>query len=265
MSGGGLTTLPESWHGYCPRPLMAKILVIDDYPPVRELFAEALMSAGHDVITASDGSMGLALYAQHHPALVITDLELPGRPWARGSQASQPGTGIENHRCIREQPRESRTGPAARRSGDVDEALRHHPASNSRAAAGGRTTTSRQLKAPQGQVRDPMSEPSKRCLGDAAYIDMDQWNRVVLTTEDGYQATNTIVLESTALAQLVRWLYEYCPEYIELTRARFRPLAAAEPEPRIQTQRDTISTRAVAAFDARLGVGADNHGGFGPV
>jgi two-component system, response regulator YesN len=32
------------------------------------------------VITASDGSMGLALYAQHHPALVITDLKLPGLP-----------------------------------------------------------------------------------------------------------------------------------------------------------------------------------------
>ena len=57
---------------------MPKILVIDDQPSVRELFADVLMSAGHDVITASDGSMGLALYAQHHPALVITDLNLPG-------------------------------------------------------------------------------------------------------------------------------------------------------------------------------------------
>jgi CheY-like chemotaxis protein len=80
MSGGGLATRPESWHGYCGPPLVAMILVIDDYPPVRELFADVLMSAGHDVITASDGSMGLALYAQHHPALVITDLQLPGLP-----------------------------------------------------------------------------------------------------------------------------------------------------------------------------------------
>jgi hypothetical protein len=59
-----------------------------------------------------------------------------------------------------------------------------------------------------------MSEPSKRNLGDAVYVDMDQWDRVVLTTEDGYRATNTIVLESTVLTQLVRWLYEYCPEYM---------------------------------------------------
>ena len=59
---------------------MVKILVIDDQPEIRELFADVLMSAGHDVITASDGSIGLALCAQHHPALVITDLQLPGLP-----------------------------------------------------------------------------------------------------------------------------------------------------------------------------------------
>jgi CheY-like chemotaxis protein len=59
---------------------MAKILVIDDHPELRGLFAEVLMNAGHDVITASDGSIGLALCARHHPALVITDLEMPGLP-----------------------------------------------------------------------------------------------------------------------------------------------------------------------------------------
>ena len=78
MSGGGLATRPESWHGYCLQPLMAKILVIEDHPELRGLFAEVLMNAGHDVITTSDGSMGLALCALYHPALVITDLELPG-------------------------------------------------------------------------------------------------------------------------------------------------------------------------------------------
>ena len=57
---------------------MAKILVIDDQPELRGLFAEVLMDAGHDVITASDGSKGLALYELYHPALVITDLEMPG-------------------------------------------------------------------------------------------------------------------------------------------------------------------------------------------
>ena len=58
--------------------LMAKILVIEDHPQLRELLADVLMNVGHKVITASDGSRGLALYVRHHPALVITDLELPG-------------------------------------------------------------------------------------------------------------------------------------------------------------------------------------------
>jgi CheY-like chemotaxis protein len=57
---------------------MAKILVIDDQPEVRDLFAESLVRAGHEVITASDGRTGLELYARHRPVLVITDLLIPG-------------------------------------------------------------------------------------------------------------------------------------------------------------------------------------------
>jgi DNA-binding response OmpR family regulator len=56
---------------------MAKILVIDDHLELRDLFTEVLVGAGHEVITAGDGSLGLALYARHRPALVITDLEVP--------------------------------------------------------------------------------------------------------------------------------------------------------------------------------------------
>jgi CheY-like chemotaxis protein len=58
--------------------LMAKILVIDDQPKVLDLFEEILVSAGHEVITASDGRTGLELYALHRPVLVITDLLIPG-------------------------------------------------------------------------------------------------------------------------------------------------------------------------------------------
>ena len=56
---------------------MAKILVIDDHRELRELFAEVLVSAGHEVISAPDGALGLALYARHQPTIVITDLEVP--------------------------------------------------------------------------------------------------------------------------------------------------------------------------------------------
>jgi DNA-binding response OmpR family regulator len=56
---------------------MAKILVIDDHRELRELFTEVLVSAGHEVVTAADGSLGLALFARHRPSIVITDLEVP--------------------------------------------------------------------------------------------------------------------------------------------------------------------------------------------
>lgn len=57
---------------------MAKILVIDDQLAVRQLLVDILESTGHEVITAADGRMGLELYARQSPALVITDLLVPG-------------------------------------------------------------------------------------------------------------------------------------------------------------------------------------------
>lgn len=46
----------------------------------------------------------------------------------------------------------------------------------------------------------------KRYLGDAVYAEWDEWGRVVLTTEDGYRATNTIVLESEVYDALVQYV-----------------------------------------------------------
>ena len=45
----------------------------------------------------------------------------------------------------------------------------------------------------------------KTYLGDAVYAVFDQYGDLVLTTEDGRGATNTIVLEPEVLAAL--WLY----------------------------------------------------------
>ena len=59
---------------------MPKILVIDDHAEIRDLCAEVLAEAGHEVLMAGDGSLGLALYARHRPEVVITDLQLPGVP-----------------------------------------------------------------------------------------------------------------------------------------------------------------------------------------
>ena len=57
---------------------MARIIVIDDDPEIRAMLEQALWSAGHEVLTADDGKMGLALCRAAPVDLLITDLVMPG-------------------------------------------------------------------------------------------------------------------------------------------------------------------------------------------
>jgi two-component system, OmpR family, alkaline phosphatase synthesis response regulator PhoP len=58
---------------------MAKsILVIDDEPQIVEICRDYLKAAGFEVLTAPDGSAGLAMVRRNHPDLVVLDLMLPG-------------------------------------------------------------------------------------------------------------------------------------------------------------------------------------------
>jgi len=52
---------------------------IDGQDFVRGAVRRALGPAGHDVLEASDGAMGLQLLADHGADLVITDILMPGR------------------------------------------------------------------------------------------------------------------------------------------------------------------------------------------
>jgi two-component system KDP operon response regulator KdpE len=54
----------------------AKILVIDDEPPIRKLLRMGLASQGYEVLEAPNGRIALELLAEK-PALVILDLGLP--------------------------------------------------------------------------------------------------------------------------------------------------------------------------------------------
>ena len=56
----------------------------------------------------------------------------------------------------------------------------------------------------------------KTYLGDAVYAEVDNWGRLVLTTEDGIRATNRIVLEPEEL----RTLFEYLGVEDLLRKAR---------------------------------------------
>lgn len=56
---------------------MARILVIDDDPGFRELLTEALAGAGHEVVCAPDGKVGMNLYYERQADIVLTDMIMP--------------------------------------------------------------------------------------------------------------------------------------------------------------------------------------------
>jgi two-component system chemotaxis response regulator CheY len=58
---------------------MARILVIDDDPSIRELIRRALEAAQHTVVEAINGEQGLRLARQTPVELVITDILMPVR------------------------------------------------------------------------------------------------------------------------------------------------------------------------------------------
>jgi DNA-binding response OmpR family regulator len=56
---------------------MAKILVVDDEPNIREVVGLYLRRDGHAVVEAADGEEALELYGRTSPDLVVLDLMLP--------------------------------------------------------------------------------------------------------------------------------------------------------------------------------------------
>jgi DNA-binding response OmpR family regulator len=58
---------------------MTTILLIDDDPRMREMIGRILQSAEFQVIEAASGTAGLALFREHKPDLVITDILMPDK------------------------------------------------------------------------------------------------------------------------------------------------------------------------------------------
>jgi len=56
---------------------VARVLVIDDSPTVREMVRVALEPAGHEVLQASDGAVGVEVQRVLSCDVVITDLIMP--------------------------------------------------------------------------------------------------------------------------------------------------------------------------------------------
>jgi CheY-like chemotaxis protein len=55
-----------------------KVLVIDDQPLIRDLFAEFLEALGYEAVLAADGHEGLARFDPLVHQVVLTDLLMPG-------------------------------------------------------------------------------------------------------------------------------------------------------------------------------------------
>jgi CheY-like chemotaxis protein len=54
-----------------------KILVADDSPLYRKLVERSLSQADYTVLLAENGRQAIDLFAEHQPALVITDWSMP--------------------------------------------------------------------------------------------------------------------------------------------------------------------------------------------
>jgi len=54
-----------------------KVLIVDDEPDAVDFTKEVVEGEGHNVITASDGSKGLAAMRRENPDLVILDVQMP--------------------------------------------------------------------------------------------------------------------------------------------------------------------------------------------
>ena len=57
---------------------MAKILIIEDNVQNIKLAAFLLDSAGHTVIQANHAQLGITIAQEHHPDLILMDIQLPG-------------------------------------------------------------------------------------------------------------------------------------------------------------------------------------------
>ncbi len=56
---------------------MARVLVVDDDPHIVQLIQINLESRGHDVVTATDGSVALDEVARQKPDAIVCDLMMP--------------------------------------------------------------------------------------------------------------------------------------------------------------------------------------------
>jgi CheY-like chemotaxis protein len=61
-----------------PRPIRARVLVVDDEPEMRKMLSEHLQEKGYDVRSVADGEAALARVPEYRPNIVLLDLMMAG-------------------------------------------------------------------------------------------------------------------------------------------------------------------------------------------
>jgi DNA-binding response OmpR family regulator len=59
------------------RSIVAKVLIVDDEPNIREVVGLYLRRDGHDIVSAADGEEALEVFRDSEPDIVVLDLMLP--------------------------------------------------------------------------------------------------------------------------------------------------------------------------------------------
>lgn len=58
---------------------MTTILIIDDEQPTLQMLTLYLEACGHRVLAAENETLGLMLFKQERPHIVLTDIKMPGK------------------------------------------------------------------------------------------------------------------------------------------------------------------------------------------
>ncbi len=58
---------------------MDKLLLIDDEPDILRVLSMSLKADGYAVVTAANGTEGVAAFEEEKPDIVITDIKMPGK------------------------------------------------------------------------------------------------------------------------------------------------------------------------------------------
>jgi two-component system, cell cycle response regulator DivK len=79
-TGGGRSNRsnrPPRRRNTATRRRRLTVLIVDDTPDVRDLYAQYLSALGCHVVTAADGEAGIATAKQCRPDVIVMDLSMP--------------------------------------------------------------------------------------------------------------------------------------------------------------------------------------------